>query len=88
MADGAEWDAQTMNPDLMRFERTAGKNGWPPAQKSPVLWLTFVAWRAGLREGHIPESMTWERFSEEEWLEVSNPGAAAVTPTPPELDTD
>ena len=28
MADGAEWDAQTQNPDLMRYERTAGKNGW------------------------------------------------------------
>ena len=87
MADGGEWDAQTLNPDLLRYERTAGKNGWAPAQKSPVQWLTFVAWRAGLREGHLPKDMTWERFSEEECLEVSNPGQVTAPPIPPELDT-
>lgn len=87
MADGAEWEAQTMNPDLLRYERTGSKNGWPPAQKSPVQWLTFVAWRAGLREGHLPTSVTWEQFSEELCVEVSNPGAAAIPPTLSDLDT-
>lgn len=81
MADGAEWEAQAQNPDLLRYERTAGKNGWPPAQKSPVLWMTFLAWRAGLREGHLPASVTWESFSEELCVEVSNAGAPDVDPT-------
>jgi hypothetical protein len=90
MADGAEWDAQTLNPDLLAYERTATKHRWPTADKSPMNWLTFLAWRAGLREGHIDSTVTWERFSEELAAEVGNPDAHAgrVDPTEPAPDTD
>lgn len=92
MADGAEWEAQTMNPDLLRYERTAAKFKWPGPQQSPVTWLTFLAWSAGLREGHIPPSVTWELFSTVECLDVKNPDGAgpgpAVDPTDQEPDTD
>lgn len=91
MMDGSEWDAQTMNPDLLAFERTATKHKWPSPADSPVQWLTFIAWRAGLREGHIPPSMTWEAFSTSECMEVSNPegraGNTPVVPTLPEVGT-
>lgn len=92
MMDGSEWDAQTMNPDLLKFERTAVRHKWPKPGDSPVMWLTFIAWAAGVREGHIPSSMTWEQFSQELCAEVTNPdGKAAGTPVdpiPPGVDTD
>lgn len=90
MDDGSEWDAQTRNPDLLAYERTATKHKWAAAGDSPVQWLTFIAWRAGLREGHIPPSMTWDAFSSTECAEVSNPDGRAATPvdpTPPEVGT-
>jgi hypothetical protein len=86
MADGAEWDAQTLNPDLLRFEATAGKHKWAGPSESPMRWLTFLAWRAGLREGHIPPDLLWEEFSENGprlALQVSNPADAPVDPTRP-----
>lgn len=90
MMDGAEWDAQTLNPDLLRFERTAARHKWTAPGVSPVTWLTFLAWSAGLREGHIPSSMTWESFSQSECAEVTNPDNQddSVDPTSPDPDTD
>jgi hypothetical protein len=86
MADGSEWDAQTLNPDLLRFEATAGKHKWAGPAESPMRWLTFLAWRAGLREGHIPPDLLWEEFSENGprlALQVSNPADQPVDPTRP-----
>jgi hypothetical protein len=86
MADGAEWDAQTMNPDLLRFESTATKHKWVGPSESPMRWLTFLAWRAGLREGHIPPDLLWEEFSENGprlALQVSQADAEPVDPTRP-----
>lgn len=90
MMDGAEWDAQTYNPDLLAYERTATKHKWPPANESPVQWMTFVAWKAGLREGHLAPGVTWEAFSADLCAEVTNPDAraGAVDPTQPEVGTD
>lgn len=91
MVDGAEWEAQTLNPDLLRYERTAVKYKWPGPSVSPVTWLTFMAWSAGQREGHLPASVTWEQFSRELCAEVTNPDkgdGTPVDPTGPVLDTD
>jgi hypothetical protein len=91
MADGAEWEAQTLNPDLLRFEATAGKHKWTGPSESPMRWLTFLAWRAGLREGHIPSDLSWEEFSENGprlAMEVSNPDNREVDPIQPGADTD
>lgn len=91
MMDGAEWDAQTLNPDLLKFERTAVRHKWPKPGESPVMWLTFIAWAAGVREGHIPSTLTWEQFSQEECAEVTNPdgksAGPSVDPTQPGADT-
>jgi hypothetical protein len=88
MLDGSEWDAQTLNPDLLRFESTAAKHKWPPPSVSPVTWLTFLAWSAGQREGHVPASMTWDVFRGE-CAQVSNPDKDDdVDPTQLALDID
>ena len=91
MADGAEWEAQTDNRDVLRWESTAPKHKWPVSPgDSPMKWLTFLAWRAGLREGCIPQDLLWEEFSENGprvALQVSNPADVPVDPTPPGAGT-
>ena len=88
MADGSTWSAQTYNPDMLRYERTARKHDWPGPGKEPFAFITFLAWSAGRREGYIPTSMTWEQFSETECLQVSSPDATPVPPTDPAVVPD
>lgn len=89
MADGSEWEAQTRNPDLLRYERTGIKHKWPTPSQSPIWWLTFISWSAGLREGRISSDITWEAFSTELCDQVTNADEAdPVVPTQPEPDTD
>ena len=83
MADGSTWSAQTYNPDMLRSERTARKHDWPGPSKEPFAFLTFLAWSAGRRIKAIPLDLTWERFADEECLQVSSPQATPVPPTEP-----
>lgn len=87
MADGSTWSVQTYNPDMLRYERTARKHEWPGPSKEPFAFVTFLAWSAGRRAGHIPQTMTWEQFSETECLQVSSPNGMAVPPTGPATAT-
>lgn len=68
--DGSEFTVQALNPDLLRWDRMASRNGWPNAQSAPFLWLTFLAWSAAKRTGAIPDAMTWETFGDERCIEV------------------
>lgn len=72
MADGSTFDVQTLNPDLVRYDLTRAKHGWPDGTKAPFLWLTFIAWAALRREGGIPNDMTWEAFNGEHCVAVTN----------------
>ena len=86
MRDGAVWQAQTYNPDMLRYERTASKHQWAGPTREPFRFLTFLAWSAGRREGHIPTTLTWEQFSEDECMSVEAPNSTPVPPTPPGVD--
>lgn len=82
--NGDEFEVQTRQSDLLRYETTARKHGWGMLGNedkfSLVLWSTFLAWVAGKRVGNVPETVTWETFSDEvEDVEVVN--GAAVDPT-------
>jgi hypothetical protein len=68
--DGGTFEVQTLNPDLIRFDMTRSRHGWPDAQAAPFLWLTFIAWAALKREGAIPSDLTWETFSETMCIDV------------------
>ena len=70
--DGRTLEVQALNPDLIRFDRTAAKHGWPVATAAPFLWLTFLAWSALRRTGEIDKGMTWEEFSDTHALQVRN----------------
>lgn len=43
---------QTDNRDLVRWDVTRARKGWPEFKDSPFLWLTFLAWSVMQREGH------------------------------------
>lgn len=79
LTDGRQYTVQTLNPDLLAWDRTAAKHHWPALQTAPFLWLTFIGWRASLREGCIDAGVTWDTFSDELCAEVRNltdePGA-------------
>jgi hypothetical protein len=64
LADGRVLEARVLNPDYLRWDRTASKHGWPKAADAPFFWQTFLAWSAFRREGLIADSVTWEEFSE------------------------
>lgn len=91
MEDASTWEVQTYNPDLISWDRTRAKHGWPTMDKAPFLWMTFLAWAASRREGRVPRETTWEVF-EKTCLEVGtvttddDAGAeesAVGLPTPP-----
>jgi len=92
MVDGGTWEVQTLNIDMLKWERHALRNKLPVNPGgSPVNWLTYLAWSAGLRENLIPTEVTWPRFSDELCASVNAenvPTGAAVGPTVPEPDTD
>jgi hypothetical protein len=64
LTDGRVLEARVINPDYLRWDRTASKHGWPKMAEAPFLWQTFLAWSALRREGLIADSVTWEEFSD------------------------
>ena len=62
MDDGAEYEVQSSNWDLLLYERTARKRNWPAAQDAPLEAATFVAWSALRREAMISAELTYEAF--------------------------
>lgn len=55
---------QVLNVDLVRYDRTAAKHGWPALGSAPSLWNTFVCWSAMRRTGVIGADMKYEAFEE------------------------
>lgn len=92
MVDGSEWTVQSLNIDMLKWERYAIKNRLPVNPGgAPVNWLTYLAWSAGGREGHITADVTWPRFEQELCASVAaddTPAAAVADPTGPVADID
>ena len=63
MADGAVLKVQTLNKDLLVWDRTRAARKWPTAEETPSVWMTFLAWTALTREGQIPK-MTLAEFED------------------------
>lgn len=84
--DDAEFEVQTKQSDLLRYETTARKHGWgllgTDEKFSFVQWSTFLAWVAGKRVGALDASLTWEAFADTvDDVEVI--GDAPANPTQP-----
>lgn len=89
-ADGAvPYTVQATNADLVAYDVTAYRHKWPPFQKAPMLWGTFLAWHASRRLAVIGPEVTFESFRDTT-LEVSatDDDAVTVPPTREDPDTD
>lgn len=91
LLDGDEWDVQALNPDMIRYERTAAKHKWPKVSDAPFLWMTFLAWSAGQRNKLVAPAVTFDQFAETVALISEVPtddddlGDDEARPTPPAL---
>lgn len=83
---GEEFEVQTIQADLIRYETTARKHGWGMLGQddkfSTVSWTSFLAWSAARRLGYIPESVTWEEYADTV-EDVDIVGSTEVNPTQP-----
>ena len=94
MADGAEFDVQAINVDLVAWDRHRARTGEPLPSDAPFVWLNFLAWHALVkREGVLP-GVTLRQF-EERAVEVSSRDADAdagesdsVGPTPTDREPE
>ena len=91
--DGRTETVQVLNADLLRWDRTAAKHGWPHFETAKAWHSTFLAWSALRRTGTIPESWTWEEFSEEHCVQVqgvaaNGDGPDGVDPTQSEAEPE
>lgn len=65
LGDDSVHEVQTINADMLRYERTARQQHWPTDPRQlPITWMTFLAWAALKRSHNIDASITWEEFSE------------------------
>jgi hypothetical protein len=61
-SDETPFEVQTINPDLVLWDRTRAKHKWPKIDDAPFLWLTFIAWAAARRSRVIGPEITYEAF--------------------------
>ena len=46
-----QYDVQTSNADMIRFDLLRQRKGWPSMKEAPMLWMTVLAWHALKRSG-------------------------------------
>lgn len=86
LADGQVLTARVINPDTLRYEQTAHRNGWPGMTMvdgvatlgDTARRMTFEAWAALKRTNQYAGS--WDQFSQTDCVDV-NVDEEAVNPT-------
>jgi hypothetical protein len=84
-------ELQTVNADLVLWDRTRVKHRWPALDDAPFLWLTFVSWAAARRSRLIDPAITYEMWEAdtlaiEAITDDDAAGDDAGRPTPPGPD--
>lgn len=93
LADGRILEVRILNPDRIRYEQTAHRNGWPgmtvtdgvATLNDTTRRATFEAWAALKRTGQYDG--TWEKFYATDCLDVTI-DEEDVDPTPPDPDSE
>jgi hypothetical protein len=62
MSDGGQYDTVTSNADMVAFDLTRGPRKWPLPAEAPMLYQTFLAWKALTRESLIDPKTPWDAF--------------------------
>lgn len=70
LANGEQHEATILNPDRVRWDMAATRNGWPTFEKAPFLGMTYLAWASLKRENKY--AGTWDEFKENDCLEVES----------------
>jgi hypothetical protein len=85
MEDGSEFDVQARNVDLVAWDRTRAKHGWPQPADAPFVWMNYLAWHALTKTQGILPAMTLSEF-EKAAAEVTSQAEddTAADPTNPE----
>jgi hypothetical protein len=90
MDDGSIHTVQADNRDMLDYERTARKKGWPAPQEAQMEWMTYLAWHAMQREGVYP-NVSYAEFTEEclsiDPTPIDPDGANPADPSPPVPET-
>jgi hypothetical protein len=60
MDDGATFDVQPTNYEMVMYDRTARKRGWPRPEENQIEWMTFLAWQYLTRTGLL--ALEYETF--------------------------
>ncbi len=55
-------EVQSINADLVLWDKTRFKHKWPKPDEGPFIWMTFLSWAAARREGLIPPDYTYETW--------------------------
>ncbi|MFJ3394000.1 hypothetical protein [Leifsonia aquatica] len=93
--DLLEYTVQTDNRDMIQWDVTRGKKGWPKFDEAATLWLTFLAWHALRRVGEttltlddfLRRTVSVSRPKDEAGNEVTDEEMVAL-PTNPVAGTD
>lgn len=70
LANGEQHEATIFNPDRVRWDMAATRNGWPTFEKAPFLGMTYLAWASLKRENKY--TGTWDEFKDVDCLEVES----------------
>lgn len=86
--DGSTYHIITSNADLVQYDLTAYQKNWPPIDRGPILWASFVAWHASRRLGIYGEEMPWEKFWPSHPQIDNDPAEPAVVVDPTQPDPE
>lgn len=70
LAGGESYELAVLNPDRVRWDMAATRNGWPTFDKAPFLGMTYLAWASLKREGKY--TGTWDDFKDRDCIEVES----------------
>lgn len=70
LAGGESHEVAVLNPDRVRWDMAATRNGWPTFDKAPFLGMTYLAWASLKREGKY--TGTWDDFKDRDCIEVES----------------
>jgi hypothetical protein len=88
--EGVVHEFRALNMEMVAFDRERARNNWPGADAAPMLWVTYLAWRAATRLQLIA-GMSQGEFEAAAWQveiiqdESTPDGLVPVDPTQPTL---
>jgi hypothetical protein len=87
--DPKEHELQCLNIDMLTWDRERARRGWPLPDVAPMVWATYIAYRAALRTGLVEAGMSldaWEAKALQVRVVQGEAEPSEVDPTRPEVE--